>query len=501
MRVADEIAAPEYDARPVIRQLMSTLAGDLPRLHRIDRYIHGDHDKPYLPSSEDPELQRLLAKAVLNLMDHAVETPAEKLYVDSVRPGRDVDPNGDLPEWKHWQLSRLDSRQTSVYKSALGYGHCFTVTEPRRGKVQTKSLSPLKTSALFEDPANDETPYAALTVTSWPEKGRVGVARVWDDVNEYLLYFERIDDTENILVTKIGPHGASSCPVTRFAAYVDTEGRTLGVVEPLIALQDRINQTVYNLLVVETGGAYKVKTISGMAPPLKMKREIDRDGAVRMVPVFDEDGNPVLDKIRVNPAMILFAENKDTKFGTLDHTPLDGYLQSVKDAIRQFTSKSRVPPHFMLGEIANLSADALQALNGALESRVGGFRQVFGESWERVFRLAAELDGVAGAIDDYAIEVLWRDTEERSLAQVADGLFKLRQAGVPLKAIIEMVPGMTKTMKADWLEWMDEEAQEAKEQQQAADAQAAFVASAKAASATATTPKKSASSKPADKVP
>lgn len=505
--MADDVVeelAPSYDPTPIIKKLMTTLYNDLDRLKLLDRYRRGEHDLPFLPNSEDPELKVFMEKSILNLMDHAVETPAEKLYVDSVRPGRSIkseDDTATLPEWEHWQLSRLDSRQTQIYMSALTFGHAFTVTEKRGGKIQTKSLSPMMTSALYADPANDETPYAAFTVTTWPDDNDGwGEARAWDDVYEYLVLFKNLADltAESLAVGIVARHGASACPVTRFAAYVDTEGRTLGVVEPLIALQDRINQTNYHTLSIEASGAYKVKTISGMAPPIKHERVIDQDGNYKFEPMYDDNGQPIIDKLRINPAMVLWSEDSDTKFGTMDATPLDGYLQALKDAIRQFTSKSRVPPHFMLGEIANLSADALQALSEALESRVGSFRATFGESWERVFRLAAELNGIKEAVDDYKIEVLWRDTRSLSLVGVADGIQKLATAGFPLKGLLDMIPGITDTQKKEWLAFMEEDAQKLKEE----NAQVALAKSISQASATAGRPRPAA--KPAvkaDKVP
>ena len=498
--MVNELTPVSSDPTPLASQCLEVLFCDYSRLTKIDRYFRGNHDDPYLPNSEDPELKQLMRKSILNLMDHAVETPAEKMYVDSVRPGRTVAEDAKLPEWDHWQLSRLDSRQQAIYKSAFKFGHCFTVTEERRGKIQTKSLSPLRTAALYADPANDETPAAALTVTLWPDPKteKWGEARLWDDVNEYVVIFKTFGDFENLLVGEGVPHGASSCPVTRFAMDVDTEGRTTGVIEPLVNLQDRINQTIYHLLSVEASDAYKVKTISGMAPPIMRRPVTQPDGSVSMEPVLDEEGQPKIDKVRINPAMILWAENKDTKFGTLDHTPLDGFLQSVGDAIRQFTSKSRVPPHFMLGEIANLSADALEALSQALANRVESFKTVFGESWERVFRLAAELNGISGAIDDYSIEVVWRETDTRPIAEVADAIQKLSVAGFPPKSLIKFIPNMTKTWELELIAAIEEKQAKDEEAQRAAIKQAAASATTRVARPA---PKTGASKATADKVP
>lgn len=450
---------------------MLTLHNDLPRLLRIDRYIHGEHDDPYIPDSAGEEYVSLVRRAITNWFPLIIGSSAQSLYVDSVRPGRLIDETHErstIPEWKHWEISRLNARQVSLYEEAIGYGHAFTHTGERGDKIQTRCLSPLKTAALYADPANDETPTHAMTIDEWPNErrnGGVGEFTVWDSTDEYHVYFESLGDVENILISHIGPHGSSSCPVTRFAAKIDLLGRTYGVVEPLIALQDRINQTVLDLLVVQSGGAFKVRTATGMAPPFKYTYEqVEEDGETKFVPVpviNPDTGQPMVEDVQINARRFLYSEDKETEFGTLDETPLDGFLKAIEDAVKQIAAISQTPPHYLLGSIVNLSAEALQAAETSLERKVMAFRQLFGEAWERVFRLAAELDEIPGAIDDYEIEVIWRDMEARSLNKTADGLLKLKQLGAPTRGLIEMVPGMTKPTLYKWQDWMAEERQTA----------------------------------------
>lgn len=462
------------DPVELAKALMLTLHEDLPRLIRIDNYLHDHSDDPYTPDSAGAEYRLLAARSKTNLMPLVVDASAQGLYVDSVRPGRKV-PEADedgaeafvLPEWVHWQGSRLDGRQIAVHRGALSYGHSFTVTEKRNGKTRTKGLSALNTSAIFEDPANDETPLAAFSVTDWPKATNksLGTARMWNDTTEFEVTFQLLSDTENIVIEEIGPHGSKECPITRFAARIDLEGRTMGVVEPLLILQDRINQTVFDMLVVQSGSAFKVRTVTGMAPPYKMTYEIAADGSKKLVPLLDPDTQmPVLADIEINAMKLLYAENKETKFGTLDETPLDGYLAAIEDCIKLLSAISQTPPFFLIGAIANLSADALQAAMTALERKIAEFRNVFGESWERVFRLAAELEGIPGAMDDYDTEVIWRDTQSRVLAPIADGIGKLVQAGAPIEGLLDLLPGMTQNMKREWLEMMANNQEKLEEQ-------------------------------------
>jgi hypothetical protein len=435
-------------------QLLAILGRDKDRLTRIDNYLHGRHDDPYMPAMADDEYRLLAKRAISNWTPLLVNTPAQALYVDGYRAGEDEGKGSatDLssPQWEHWQRSRLDARQSAIYKGALTYGHSFTLTERVKGVVLTKGLSALRTAALYEDPANDDTPYAALTVTAWPSGESAGTARMWDGRFEYAVRFKSLDDADGVKVAKGKRHGASECPVTRFAASVDLEGRTVGVIEPMIPLQNRINQTIFDLLLAQSYGSTKVRTVTGMAPP------VQRDPETGEV-VYDEQGNPIPLPINHNAKRFLFAEDPDVKFGSLDETPLGGFIDSIDMSIRHLSAVAQVPPHHLLGQIANLSAEALQAAETALSRKIQEFRTVFGEAWERVFRLAAELEGAAG-VDDFKGEVIWRDMEQRSLAQAADALGKLReQLGIPAKGLWKRVPNVTQTELDEWDDLADEE--------------------------------------------
>src|SRR5690606_34025405 len=172
--------------------------------------------------------------------------------------------------------------------------------------------------------------------------------------------------------------------------------------------------------------------------------------AVESRPKLDAAGNPIPAPINHNARRFLFAEDSDVQFGSLPGGPLSPLIDSIDMSIRHLAAVSQTPPHHLLGQIANLSAEALQAAETALSRKISEFRAAFGESWERVFRLAGELDGQSGAADDYMGEVLWRDMESRSLSQAADALGKLgEQLGIPKRGLWKRVPGVTQTELED----------------------------------------------------
>ncbi|OKI45105.1 phage portal protein [Micromonospora sp. CB01531] len=442
-------------SKALAKQLLAILDKDSQRLQRVDDYVQGKHDDPYMPEGADDEYRMLAKRAVSNWMPLLVKTPTQALYVDQFRRGgADAVRLRDLPEWDHWQRSRMDARQIAVHRGAVTYGHSFTVTEQTPKGSRTRGLSPLRTAALFEDPANDHTPYAALTVLRKPTDETPGKAKMWDATNVYEVTFKSFTDEDGVTVGAGVKHGATECPITRFSAYIDLDGRTYGVVEPMIPVQNRINQTVFDLLVAQTYASTKVRWVTGMAPPLKRYPELDESGQPHPQagePVLDANGNPIPLPINHNAKRFLFAEDDTVKFGSLDETPLGGFIESIDMSIRHLSAISQTPPHHLLGQIANLSAEALLAAETALSRMVEEFRTSFGESWERVARLAAEMDAADVDLDDYEIEVIWRDMELKSLAQSADGLGKLAdQLQIPVKGLWGRVPGVTKAELDEW---------------------------------------------------
>ncbi|MFE9924275.1 phage portal protein [Streptomyces sp. NPDC005774] len=452
------------------KELLAILDRDKGRLQRIDNYIRGEHDDPYMPPQADDEYRMLAKRAVSNWMPLLIGTPAQALYVDGFRPGGSDEglpsaQSSKSPAWSHWQRSRMDARQAAVYRGALGFGHSFVLTEKTKKGVISKGLSAKRTAALYEDPANDDDPYAALTVTAWPKGETPGKARLFDRRLEYAVTFKSLSDLDSVRIGGKKTHGSTECPVTRFAAQVDLDGRTIGVVEPMMPLQNRINQTIFDLLVAQTYTSHEVRYATGMAPPLQMEW-VDENGnvttdpelAVDSRPKLDAAGNPVPAQINHNARRFLFAEDPDVKFGSLPAGPITPLIESVDMSIRHWAAISQTPPHHMLGQIANLSAEALLAAETSLARKIAEFQSLFGESWERVFRIAAEMEGDVAGTEDFHGEVDWRDMESRSLAQAADALGKLAdQLGIPKRGLWKRVPGVTQSEFEDWEQMAEED--------------------------------------------
>ena len=141
---------------------------------------------------------------------------------------------------------------------------------------------------------------------------------------------------------------------------------------------------------------------------------------------------------------VLMSESPDTKFGTLDETPLDGFIAAFEQDVETLGALADIPPSYLLAKMVEMSAEALAASEAGLARKVMKRQATFGESWEQVMRLAAHIAGDDDRAADFNVQVKWRQLEPRFLAQAADGLGKMAQMlGVPVELLWERLPGWT----------------------------------------------------------
>jgi hypothetical protein len=100
--------------------------------------------------------------------------------------------------------------------------------------------------------------------------------------------------------------------------------------------------------------------------------------------------------------------------------------------------------------ISNISAETLAALESGKERKSDEISTSFGESWEQVLRLAAQVKGDSQAAQDFASEVRWKNTTARSLAQVTDAVVKWVQGlGVNEEIARQWLPGWTDQLESE----------------------------------------------------
>lgn len=397
------------------------------KLDRIDRWLRWEHDKPHAPRQSTKEYKDLADRAQTPWLQLVVTSVAQNLYVLGYRADDAAD---DAPPWDDWQANGMDARQVPIHRAALGYGASYVTVLPGEDELTgdavpaIRGYSPRRMMAFYREPEHDEWPLYALRADPQKVEGNEGYAvRLYDD--ERVWQFTTDSSGTDLTYVTFEEHSLGVCPVVRFANQLDLEGRTPGEVEPFIPVAGRIDQTVFDRLVVQRFASFIVRTVAGMAEP-------ETPADAEKIKLLLQVGN------------LLISDNPETKFGALPASPLDGFIEAADADIRVLAAASQTPAHELLGKIANLSAEALAAARASLTAKVEERKTSFGESHEQVLRLCAFVRGDEAGARDRGAQVRWRDTEIRSLAQAADALGKMAQMlGVPVEMLWEKLPGFT----------------------------------------------------------
>lgn len=414
------------DALELAKTHLPTWTNNYDRVGRVDRWYRGElaeTDKPSMPRRQTAEYKELRDRSGTPWLKLVVNSLAQALYVEGYRRSDEPD---NLAPWAGWQANGLDARQIAVHRSAIAHALSYVTVLPGDLGPVIRGYSSRKLTAFYQDVARDDWPMHALC--GEPIYGSDGKThwrfRLFDDQAIYTL-----DATDRngagLKFVDFKEHEAGECPIVRFANQLDLEGRSDGEVEPYIDMAARIDQDTFDRLVVQRFGSWLVRYIAGMTEP-----ETDEEKRVK--------------KLELQVSDLLVAEDTDTKFGALPATPLDGYIRAREADIRDLAAISQTPPQDLLGQMINLSAEALAAAEAGRTRKLEERKHAFGESWEQVFRMYAHLAGDETGAADFEAQVVWRDMESRSLAQAADALGKLAQMlGIPVEILWEKVPGLT----------------------------------------------------------
>lgn len=396
---------------------------------RVKRYLDGDHDLPYTPRKAKPEFQALARKSITNWLPLVSSTFVKGLFVDGYRAAKSTT-NADA--WGHWQANRMDARQTIVHRSGLEYGVGYTLVLPGTPSPLIRPVHASRAVAFYEDD-DDEWAQHAIRYKGVSVDG----ARLFELLTTTAVYTIAVSkESSKPILAGTDEHSLGYVPLVRYRERL--EG-SKGIIEPLIVLQDRINEAVFSLLIALQYASFRQRWATGLAIPVDDRQFLDDEGKVPN-PRFGEPIEPfqaAIDRLWVT-------DNPEARFGDFAQTEVGGHLETYQSGVKSLAAIAQLSPHVLLGDLVNLSADALAAAEATTQRLIGGYETTFGEAHEQTLRLAAlAANDLAGARDTSA-QVRWRDTEARSLAAAVDALGKMVQMlGVPAEGAWERIPGVT----------------------------------------------------------
>ena len=378
-----------------------------------------------LDTEERQTFRRFLDESQTNWSELIVNSVAERLSVVGFSWGDSSD-----AAWQLWQANQMDADAELVQTDGLVTGSGFALVQPDDDSpvgVSITGESPLEVTCLYA-PGNRRERIA-------------GFKRFTDhalQVTEILILPDVIATwAPNAGEPVVEANPAGLVGLVEIRPQPRTIGRPRSELDPAIPVIDRIHTTTFNRLVASDYGAFRQIWATG----IRLARQLitSADGSTTELAVKPWD---------IGANRLLTAENPDARIGALAGDPLAGYLAAVAEDITHLAATTQTPAHYLVGRMVNLSADAIKAAEAGLVAKVRRRMLHIGEAWEEVTRIALGLIGDPGAamLDG---EVIWRDPETRSDAQVVDALTKMATLGVP-REVLWAKWGATPTEIQQW---------------------------------------------------
>jgi len=419
------------DATTALREiLLHARSAERLRLDRIARAVNPLHGHraldPYtlpttveLPRGANPTMRNLAVKARTNYLPLILDVLTNTLIVEGYQP---PDGQENAPAWAGWQANGWDARQGGVHRGALQYGVSYAMVLPGEPGPVMRAVSPRKLTALYADAVEDDWPLLAL--------------REYDDgyrlLDEEAVYFFGREKGAAPRYVERREHGLGVCPVVRFRdQMLLDEDDQLGIIEPLMSIQQRVEETTYGMLVAQYYSAFRQRYVIGWVPDSEQEQLKASAGD-----------------------FWAFKDGPDqVKVGEFEGTDPTRYIDAKNSAVADMAAISQVPPQQLAlgGGLSNLSAEALASLEAGKDRKVRSIETSLGESHEQMLRLYDYAAGNTTSLDNDAASVRWVNATARSLAQTVDALGKMVQMlGVPAQAAWEDIPGMDDAKLNRW---------------------------------------------------
>ena len=394
-----------------LARLDTKLASLIPGLDRVDKYFEGEQPLKYMAQAMQAEIGDRVSQLVLNWLRFGAEAYENRLDIEGFRyRGSD---SSDDALWATWQANGLDEQSQQGHLDSLVLGRSYVIVGSGDAADDTPIVTVESPFQVFAE-RDPRTRRVTAAVKRWQDgEGK-------DAIQRATLYLP--DSTESFAFSKewksTGPadnHELGRVPVVPLVnrpRILRPDG--LSEFQDVLPIADAANKMATDMMV----------SAEYHAMPRRWAVGLKADDFV------DKDDNPISVWSR-DTGTLWSSENHEAKFGQFNEADLSVFHNSIKLLAQLASQMLALPPHYLSFVGDNpASADAIRSSETQLVKRVERKHTYLGGAWEDVQRLVLRFQ--TGKWDPAAqgLETVWRDPSTPTVAQKADAVVKLVQAGV-----------------------------------------------------------------------
>ena len=418
-----------------LQRLIQKLLDRYERYDILERYALGDHPLPNTDYRYVKALKDLQAKARTNYCELIIKSTTQRMRVKGFRFGEAGQADKDAK--RIWDYNDMDYQSQININTAATFGLCYaliTPPDPKDAKGEPViCIEDPRMCAIERDPYRITRSMAGLKM--WQDDTIEAVVAVLYLPNEIYTftshkYLENSFEQNAVLTKQF-----TMTPAASNFTLVDVSVNPLGDVpliegnwqpafgdigraehEGVLDIQDRINHTVLDRLIISKSQAYRQRWATGITPPgAKGKKR----------PPFDPGAD-----------VVWVTANPDAQFGDFDTADIEKLLLAIRDDVGDMSAITQTPASYLMNRMVNVSGDTLAQDQAGLVSKVNCRQEAMGWFYERILKICFKYKSDDRYSDAEAF-TLWADAEKRKLTEKADALGKLAAAGIPLEIAME----------------------------------------------------------------
>lgn len=392
-----------------------------------DAYFEGDQVLAYATATWREAFGSLFRLPPAdNWMPLIVESKVERMEVLGFRFGKQQ--SADDSAWDIWQANGLDAESDMAHTEAAKLGEAYWLVEP----PQQGSSDPPRITL--------EIPHEMIVACApGDRRTRVAALKKWVDDDGYVyatLYlpdyiFKYRSQQKASTGRKIawqrrpgdegGVNPLGVVPVVPLRNSPTPMGGGTSDLKVAMPIQDVVTKLLIDMVLTSEFMAFPQRVLLGV--------EVPKD------PVT---GQPIrAAQLQAARSRLWAFEGENAKVAEFKAADLTNYVEARQHLIHGIAAKTRCPPHYILGEMVNVSGDALTAAEAGLTSKTRRHSKPIGEGHEETMRLSFLAMGDKARAAVVSAETIWRNPERLSLGQIADAAVKKKDAGVPWAQIME----------------------------------------------------------------
>ena len=379
-----------------------------------DAYYECDHPLPHLHEKARDPFRRLLRMSRANYCELVVDAFVGRLEVSGFQS--DATGESDDRAWGLWQDNNLDGGSQLAFLEAAIRGTAYLMVEPNDSSFRITPEHPTQVIVDYRPDLPGE-PAAALKLWLDDWTGHL-CATVYlpDRVYKWQAPEPKVGMKPQWVRREVAREAWGGKNVLGEVPFAELANRPrmlkpgASELRSVTGIQDRINKTITDRMMTQEFMAFPQRWVTGMEIPT------------------DENGQD-LEPFNVGQDKVLIAEDAGAKFGSFPSADLGNYLKAVETDVKDIAAITSTPPHYLLGAMVNLSAEALKAAEAGLIHKIYQRRRFLEEGLERAMRLA----GIAST----DARIVWKSPEWRTEGELVDALVKMSTLGVPREVLWE----------------------------------------------------------------